>query len=49
MSATPTIVPFKPAPRGYRWVFCRYFIHYRTKKPVYRKDGGVFCFLVRAA
>jgi len=29
-----------------RKVFCRYFIHWRTGKPVYRKDGGVFCFWV---
>lgn len=47
------IVPFegqrKPAPRGFRWVFCRFYIHWRTKKPVYRKNGGMFCFLVRAA
>ena len=39
----------KPAPRGYKWVFCPYFIHWRSKKRVYRKDGGMFCFLVRAA
>lgn len=39
----------KPAPRGYKRVFCKYFIHWRSKKPVYRKDGGYFCFLVRAA
>lgn len=39
--------PFPPPP-GKKWVFCRYFIHWRSKKPVYRKNGGVFAFLVNA-
>lgn len=39
---------FQPAPPGYRWVFCRYYRHYITGKPVYRKNGGYFRFLVRA-
>ncbi len=34
------------APAGRRWVFCMYFVHYRTKQRVYRKDGRPFCFLV---
>lgn len=38
----------KPAPKGYRWVFCRSFKHWRTGKPVYRKDGKCFAFLVRS-
>jgi hypothetical protein len=38
--------PF-PAPPGYAWIFCKSFRHYRTGKPVYRKNGGSFCFLVR--
>jgi hypothetical protein len=47
------IIPFppvhKPAPRGFRWVFTPYFIHWRSKKRVYRKNGGMFAFLVKAA
>jgi len=35
------------APPGYRWIFCRYFIHYRTGQPVYPKTAEAFCFLVR--
>lgn len=34
------------APPGFCWVYCKYFHHWRTKKPVYRKDGGYFRFLV---
>jgi len=50
MTNISTLVPtVKPAPRGYRWVFTPYFIHWRSKKRVYRKNGGMFCFLVRAA
>lgn len=41
----PHMAPFK-APRGKRWVFTPYFIHWRSKQKVYRKDGGVFAFLV---
>lgn len=36
------------APAGYRWIFRRHFRHWRSGKLVYRKDGGVFAFLVRA-
>lgn len=39
----------RPAPKGWKWVYTPYFIHYRSKKRVFRKDGGMFCFLVRAA
>jgi hypothetical protein len=48
-SIIPLITGPRPAPRGYRWVFCKSFIHWRSKKPVFRKNGGMFCFLVRAA
>lgn len=34
-------------PPGFRWVICRYFRHWRSGKNVYRKNGGVFRFLVR--
>lgn len=37
----------KPAPPGYRWVYCKSFKHWRTGKPVYRRNGGSFAFLVR--
>ena len=37
----------KRTPAGFRWVYCRYFVHYRTGKRVYRKNGGCFTFLVR--
>lgn len=37
----------EPAPPGFRWVYCREFIHYITKRPVRRKNGGWFRFLVR--
>ncbi len=35
------------APRGFRWVFCPSFIHYRTGKRVYPKNAKCFVFLVR--
>ena len=40
----------RPAPRGFRWVFVRQFIHWRSKKVVRAEDHGLkaFCFLVRA-
>jgi hypothetical protein len=41
----PHGAPF-PAPKGKRWVFTPYFTHWRSKKRVYRKDGGMFAFLV---
>ncbi len=37
----------KPAPPGWRWVYCDVVIHYITKKPMRRKNGGKFKFLVR--
>jgi len=40
------MVPFE-APPGFAWVFCKSFRHYRTGKPVFRKNGGYFRFLVR--
>lgn len=38
--------PF-PAPRGFKWIFCKCFRHYITKKLVYPKKAEAFCFLVR--
>lgn len=38
--------PF-PAPAGYVWIFRPYFTHYITGEKVYRKDGGMFRFLVK--
>lgn len=37
----------RPAPAGYRWVYCKCFRHWRTKKIVYPKKGDCFMFLVR--
>jgi hypothetical protein len=36
----------KPRP-GWRVIFCKSFIHWRSKKRVYRKNGGYFRFYVR--
>lgn len=36
-----------PAPPGYRWVYCLSFVHWRSGKRVFRKDGGYFRFLAR--
>ena len=41
--------PKKIAPNGWRWVYTRSFVHWRSKRRVYRKNGGFFRFLVRAA
>ena len=41
MSANPR----KPRPGG-RWVFCKSFVHWRSKKRVYRKNGGYFRFWI---
>ena len=38
----------KPAPKGWRYVFCKSFVHHISKKRVFRRNGGYFCFLVRA-
>ena len=50
---TNNVVPIhsgpRPAPRGFRWVYFKSFIHWRSKKRVFRKNGGMFCILVRAA
>ena len=35
-------------PPGWRYVYCKVFIHWISKKPVRRKNGGYFRFLVRA-
>ncbi|MEM7755667.1 MAG: hypothetical protein AAF297_08535 [Planctomycetota bacterium] len=43
---TDRSVPF-PAPPGYRWIFCRYFRHWRSGKKVYPKKSRYFRFLVR--
>ncbi len=29
-----------------RKVYCKYFVHYITKRRVYRRDGKPFCFYV---
>ncbi len=41
-------VPFD-APRGYRWIFVKQFIHWRSKKVIRAEDHGrqAFCLLVR--
>lgn len=39
--------PRKAPPSGYRWIYRKSFRHYITKKDVFRKDGGYFCFLVK--
>ncbi len=50
---TSTVIPLRPAspppPRGFRWVFCLSYVHWRSKRRVYRKNGGYFRFLIRAA
>ena len=38
---------YRPTPPGFRRVFCKSFIHWRSKKEVFRKNGGWVCFLVR--
>ena len=38
--------PF-PAPPGRRWIFVKYFKHWRSGKLVYPKTAECFCFLVR--
>lgn len=37
----------KPAPKGFRWVCCKCFTHWRSKKTVYPKTAECFMFLVR--
>lgn len=37
-----------PAPPGKRWIYVRCFRHWRSKKLVYRLNGGYFRFLVNA-
>jgi hypothetical protein len=41
---------YKPAPKGWRWVFCAKFWHARAKRYLYARDYGRECwaFLVRA-
>ena len=40
--------PDRPAPPGYRWVFPRYFVHRRTRRRVYPRNGKkCFAFLVK--
>jgi len=41
-----SIPPF-PARPGYRWIFVKSFIHYRTGRRVFPKTASAFCFLVR--
>lgn len=38
----------KPAPPGWRWIFCKEVRHWRSGKMMRRKDGGFFRFMVRA-
>lgn len=38
----------RPAPQGYRWVFCLEVRHWRSGKLMRRKDGRRFAFLVRS-
>lgn len=40
----------RPAPPGYRWIFVRWFRHWRSGKILYAEDYGLeaWCFLVRA-
>lgn len=40
--------PHRPAPPGFRWVYCKCFKHWRTGKLVYPKTADCFMFLVRA-
>lgn len=42
-------IKHKPAPKGYRWVYRRYFRHYRTGKLMEAKKYGyeAWAFLVR--
>ena len=37
----------KPAPAGFRWVFCHRVWHVRKGAYITRKDGKPFAFLVR--
>jgi hypothetical protein len=39
-----------PAPKGYRWVFCSAFRHWKSKKILRAKDYGreAWCFLARS-
>lgn len=41
------MTPGRKPPPGYRWVFCKSFKHWRTGRPVFRRNGGYFRFLVR--
>lgn len=38
---------YRPAPAGFRWIFCREVRHWRSGKMMRRKNGGFFRFLVR--
>lgn len=37
----------QPPPPGYKLVFCRSFVHPKTKRRVYPKRGKSFAFLVK--
>jgi hypothetical protein len=39
----------RPAPRGFRWIFVKSFVHWRSKKVIEAANYGreAFCFLVR--
>lgn len=37
----------KRAPPGFRWVFCRSYVHPRTRQRVYARNGKCFAFLAK--
>lgn len=44
-----SMVPPFPAPDGYRWVFCKWYRHWRSKKLMVAEEYGrkAWCFLAR--
>jgi hypothetical protein len=36
----------KPAPKGFKWVYCRSYVHPKSRKRIYARSGKVFAFLV---
>ena len=37
----------RPVPPGMKRIFCRYFVHPKTKQRIYPKNGGCFSFLIK--
>jgi hypothetical protein len=37
----------RDAPPGYRWVFCRSYVHPRTRRRIFAKNGKCFAFMVK--